>query len=186
MQQAPRDSGADRLQLNPAGSALVYSTYLGGSRTDIADAVAIDSSGDAYVTGSVQSLDFPVTAGVFQPTLHYTDGIGGQNAFVTKFNPTGTGLIYSTYLGGSKDSFGGSSFDNGAAIAVDPAGNAYVTGLTSDIDFPVTSGALSTQNLSQLDSVNFSSFVTKINPTASQSLYSTYLGGTGGSERRRL
>ena len=119
-------------KLNPTGSALVYSTYLGGSSDDSGAAIAVDASGNAYVTGSTQSSDFPTTVGAFQP------GLGGfVDAFVTKLDPTGAALLYSTYLGGS-------GFDSiiGTGIAQDAAGNAYVTGLTdSSNSLPTTVGA---------------------------------------------
>jgi len=106
---------------------LVYSTFLGGSGGanavgEKAYAVAVDNSGSAYVTGFTCSTDFPVTPGVYQPTNHAATN-NGCNAFVTKLNPAGTALVYSTYLGGSTS-------DTGSAIAVDTAGNAYLAGQT--------------------------------------------------------
>ena len=105
-------------KLNVAGSALVYSTYLGGSGNDTARSIAIDSSGSAYVTGSTQSSNFP-TMNPLQPNR-----LGFSNAFVTKFNPAGSALVYSTYLGGDCS-------DRGRAIAVDVAGMIYVAGSTN-------------------------------------------------------
>ena len=96
-------------------------------------AIAVDTAGNAYVTGYTTSTDFPTTAGAFQTTF----GGGNDDAFVTKLNPTGTALVYSTYLGGT-------GYDQGAAIAVDTAGNAYVTGYTDSTDFPTTAGAFQT------------------------------------------
>ena len=84
-------------KLNPTGSALVYSTYLGGSSTDEAYGIAVDSSGNAYVTGYTDSPNFPITSGAFQTSLEDRR----ENAFVAKLNPTGSALVYSTYLGGS-------------------------------------------------------------------------------------
>ncbi len=124
-------------KLNSNGSALVYSTYLGGNTVigsgDGASGLAVDSSGNAYITGSASSADFPVTSGAFQTTNHAQAGYA--DAFVTKLNPAGTALVYSTYLGGSgRPHYEGG--DAGRAIAVDAAGNAYVTGLASSINFP--------------------------------------------------
>ncbi len=102
-------------KLNPTGSALVYSTYLGGSGEDFGYGIAVDSAGNAYVTGFTSSTDFPTA----NPLQAVNDGDG--NAFVAKLNPGGSALVYSTYLGGS----GG---ETGIGIAVDSAGNAYVTG----------------------------------------------------------
>ena len=110
-------------KLNPAGSALVYSTYLGGSGNDDGFGIAVDASGDAYVTGNTTSTNFP-TANPLQATLR-----GSTNAFVAKLNPAGSALVYSTYLGGSND-------DYGHDIAVDTSGDAYVTGNTNSTNFP--------------------------------------------------
>ncbi|HMH19089.1 MAG TPA: SBBP repeat-containing protein, partial [Burkholderiales bacterium] len=124
-------------KFNPSGSALVYSTYLGGSVEDDAKGIAVDAVGNAYVTGLTLSTDFPTTPGAFQLTF----GGGASNAFVTKLNPTGSGLVYSTYLGGSG---GGGGGEGGKAIALDSAGNAYVAGGTDSSDFPTTAGAFQT------------------------------------------
>jgi hypothetical protein len=105
---------------------LLYSTYLGGSGTDYGFAIAVDGSGNAYVTGRTNSTNFP-KMNPLQPIY----GGGDWDAFVAKINPTGSALVYSTYLGGS-------SFDASQGIAVDNAGNAYVTGSTGSTDFPVT------------------------------------------------
>ncbi len=111
---------------------LSYSTYLGGTGIDYGTDIAVDTAGNAYVTGFTTSTDFPTTADGYQTTYG-----GDYDAFVTKLNPTGTALVYSTYLGGT----GG---DSGWGIAVDTAGNAYVTGYTSSTDFPTTAGAFQT------------------------------------------
>src|SRR5207302_7778662 len=103
-------------KLNPTGATLVYSTYLGGSGSDEGRSIAVDASGNAYVTGNTFSINFPTTLGAFQTTFG-----GFFDAFVTKLNPTRAALVYSTYLGGS----GG---DGGDGVAVDAAGSAYVTG----------------------------------------------------------
>ncbi len=151
---------------------LVYSTYLGGNQTDQGLGIAVDSGGNAYVTGTAFSADFPTTSGAFQtavPNPNYT-------AFVAKLNPSASGeasLVYSTYLGGS-------DADQGGAIAVDSSGDAYVTGTTDSTDFPTTSGAFQTVNNSAGTLVGSNAFVTVLNPTGSSLLYSTYLGGYQG------
>ena len=147
-------------KLNAAGSALVYSTYLGGSGSDNGRAVAADSSGNAYVTGEASSTDFP-TASPFQ-----SSNGGSSDAFVTKFNAAGSALGYSTYLGGSGP-------DVGRGIAVDSSGNAYVTGSTTSTDLP-TANPFQTANAGSDDA-----FVAKLNPAGSALVYSTYLGGGG-------
>src|SRR5262249_8501534 len=108
---------------------LAYSTYLGGSGNDSGQALAVDTSGSAYGTGLTASANFPTSPGALQP-LHR----GAFDVFVTKLNPSGTALVYSTYLGGNDD-------DAGFGIAVDADGNAYITGRTSSSDFPTTPGA---------------------------------------------
>jgi hypothetical protein len=148
-------------KLSASGNALVYSTHLGGRATDVGYGIAVDSAGNAYLTGTTDSTDFP-TANSFQ-ALH----AGGINdAFVTKLNPSGNALVYSTYLGG-----GGS--DAGYGIAVDSFANAYVTGSTSSIDFP-TMNSLADYGGGVIDA-----FVTKLNPSGKALVYSTYLGGSG-------
>lgn len=152
-------------KVNALGSALVYSTYLGGSGNEDgtgslpAGAIAVDGFGNAYVTGETRSANFPI-ANALQPTLN-----GGVDAFVTELNTTGTGLVYSTFLGGS--AAGG---DTGYGIAVDGTGNAFVTGQTASLDFP-TKNALQGQlhlgdNKKPKDRTNTSdAFVTKIDPS---------------------
>lgn len=149
-------------KLNPAGSALVYSTYLGGSNDDNGIGIAIDSGGNAYVAGFTNSPNFPTTGGAFQTSI---PGFG--NGFVTKLNPTGSSLVYSTYLGGS-------IFEQALGIALDGGGNAYVSGVTFSADFPTTGGAFQT-----VYGGNGDAFVTKLNPTGSALVYSTFLGGSG-------
>ena len=147
-------------KINPAGSALVYSTYLGGSWEDAGHGIVVDGAGDAYLIGYTASANFPVTPGAFQ-----TSQAGGTNVFVTEINPAGSALVYSTYLGGN-------NYDEGWNIAVDSAGNAYVTGVAFSTDFPITPGAFQTSYAGDYDA-----FVTKINPAGSALVYSTYLGG---------
>ncbi len=156
--------GADAFvtKLNSTGSALVYSTYLGGNSGDDAGGIAVDGSGNAYVTGSTASTNFPTTAGAFQTSV----GGSFSDAFVTKLNSTGSAVVYSTYLGGGNQ-------DNGLGIAVDGFGNAYVTGLTFSTNFPTTAGAFQTTFGGGMTDA----FVTKLNCTGSALVYSTYLGG---------
>jgi uncharacterized protein (TIGR03437 family) len=155
-------------KLNPAGSALVYSTYLGGSATDYGTAIAVDASGSAYVTGIVTSDDFPL-ANPIDNTLgsHAVD-----DAFVTKFSPSGTTLDYSTYLGGG-------SADDPYGLAIDQAGNVYITGRTNSSDFPLT-------NAIQATRFAFDMFVTEINAAGSARLFSTFIGGTGSESGRGI
>jgi len=168
---ATNQTNAFITKLNPTGSALLYSTYLGGSGDqyvgDWGTAIAVDSSGDAYVTGLAVSDNFPVTAGAFQ-TVNKSSPNGNANAFVAKINPSGTALLYSTYLGGS-------ATDEGNGIAVDASGDAYVTGLATSTNFPVTAGAFQTV----ASGIQGNAFVTKLNPAGTQLVYSTYLGGSG-------
>ena len=116
------------------GDQLEYSTYIGGSNNDYGYGIAVDGSGNAYVTGWTNSTDYDVTPGAFQTTNE-----GGGDVFITKLNASGSGLVYSTYIGGS-------SGDDGFGIAVDGSGNAYVTGWTMSTDYDVTVGAFQTTN----------------------------------------
>jgi hypothetical protein len=152
-------------KLSPDGSSLVYSTYLGGENNDEGYGIALDSGGNAYVTGytsSNSSPGFPTTPGTYQ-----TDNAGNSDAFVTKLASAGNALVYSTYLGGE-------GYDSGWDIAVDSGGNAYVTGHTSSSSpgFPTTLGAYQTASAGDYDA-----FVTKLAPTGNSLVYSTYLGG---------
>ena len=155
-------------KLAASGSALVYSTYLGGSGTDIGKGIAVDSSGNAYVTGTTYSSDFP-TANAFLGTFK-----GNAEAFVTKLNTSGNALVYSTYLGGNNGARGG-------GIAVDSSDNAYVTGYTSSSDFPTVNAFQDSRGSNIYHS---DAFVTKLNASGNALVYSTYLGGSnddGGS-----
>jgi hypothetical protein len=152
-------------KLNAAGSALVYSTYMGGATDTWGLGIAVDASGSAYVTGETLPSDFPTTPGAFQTSLAGTD-----DAFVAKLNAAGSALVYSTYLGGSGSEFG-------YGIAVDATGNAYVTGYTSSSDFPTTPGAFPT-GITAGGPTEYDAFVTKLNVAGSALVYSTYLGGS--------
>ncbi len=162
--QPTNHGGADAFvaALDPTGATLLYSTYLGGSSEDAGDGIAVDSVGNAYVTGYTYSTNFPTTSNPLQPTNH-----GFADAFVAALDPTGATLVYSTYLGGIFN-------DVGRGIAVDSAGNAYVTGFTASTDFP-TSNPLQPTNHGGLDA-----FVAALDPSGQTLLYSTYLGGSGG------
>jgi hypothetical protein len=151
-------------KLNSMGTALLYSTYIGGGDDDYGLAITIDGSGNAYITGETSSTYYDITAGAYQTT---NGGGGYSDAFVTKLNSTGTGLIYSTYIGGSND-------DGGNSIAIDGSGNAYITGYTKSIDYDTTLGAFQTTYAGGNGDV----FVTKLNSTGSALMYSTYIGGS--------
>lgn len=175
------------VKLNAAGSQILYATYLGGASDDKANATAVDSLGNAFVTGSTASASFPTTEGAYQTT--YKGNLGQPSlprfgmpfmrrgdVFVTKINPGGTQLIYSTLLGGQREK-------SPRALAIDAQGNAFVAGYTLSDDFPVTASAYQRQNRgSDLNNDFFhvgDGFVTKLNATGSALVYSTYLGGSG-------
>jgi CSLREA domain-containing protein len=179
----PGGSAAFVAKLNPAASgaaSLLYSTYLGGSAIDNtqgAIGIAVDSVGNAYVTGTTSSTDFP--------TLHAFQGTfagGESDAFVAKLNPSASGaasLLYSTYLGGSNRDFGG-------GIAVDSAGDAYGTGFTQSSDFPISNAFQCNCASSEppFGNCGANAFVVKINPAASGAaslVYSSYLGNSTGA-----
>jgi hypothetical protein len=152
------------VKLKPSGIGLLYATYLGGSGGEYGYDIAVDASGAAYVTGNTNSSNFPTTPGVFDRSLG-----GYSDAFVVKLNPTGSKLVYATYLGGWQE-------DYGYGIAVDGSGAAYVTGNTQSSDFPTTSGAFDTS----YNGGNYygDAFVAKLNASGSKLLYATYLGGS--------
>jgi hypothetical protein len=163
-----------KLNTNASGAAsLVYSTLLGPTGFSEPRAVTVDSTGNAYVTGFTNSTSTNLTTpGAFQTTF----GGGTADAFVAKFNTNLSGAasrIYSTYLGGTGQDYGGSSVPRGnQAIAIDATGNAYVTGQTSSTNFPVANAFQAT------NAGLFDAFLAKLNPTGSALVYSTYLGGS--------
>jgi hypothetical protein len=161
-------------KLNGTGTALVYSTYLGGSISDNPTSLAIDSAGDVYVGGTTTSTDFPVTPGVLQ-AVNKSAAVYGWNDFVTKLNPTATSLLYSTYLGGS-DEYSG---ETPVLVAIDSAGDAYVSGTAISADFPITPGAYQAKIKAPNGESDMT--LTKLNPTATKLLYSTFLGESGNS-----
>ena len=146
-------------KLNPQGSALVYSSYLGGTQDDFAQGIAVGPSGNAYLAGTTFSANFPKLAAL-SATLR-----GTSDAFVTSFAAAGSSLVYSTYLGGSAD-------EAGHGVAVDTSGNAFVVGSTSSSNFPLASPLQATFGGGALDA-----FVSKLNAAGSAFIYSTYLGG---------
>jgi hypothetical protein len=153
---------------------LIYSTYLGGSGSEEAWAIAVDSSGNAYVAGATNSVDFP-TMNPVQGMCRNCTG-GGANAFVTKLSATGSALVYSTYLGGTypgDEGLPGPGGDGAVSIAVDSSGSAYVAGWTYSTDFP-TVNAVQAFNAGLEDA-----FVAKLGPAGNALVYSTYLGGSG-------
>jgi hypothetical protein len=175
-------------KLNSTGSALVYSTYLGGSGSsaiapgtneteeigDGANGLALDSAGNAYITGVTTSKDFPLTPSACQATNLEThnSGLNGGTAFLAELNPAGNSLVYSSYLGGSGNS--SDEGDSGQSLTVDGSGNVYIAGLTSSGDFPVTPGAFMTANPVFYSGNGFyTAFITKTNPTASATPTST-------------
>ncbi len=168
------------VKVNPEGSALIYSTYLGGSGQDTGAAIAVDASGATYLTGQTTSTDFPTTPGAFQTAFGAkscpSPFVTCYDAFVTKVSPDGSGLAYSSYLGGS-------AIDIGAGIAVDAVGRAFVAGSTNSTNFPTTSGAFQTtlqSGMCGLSGTCSDAFLTVLNTSGSALAYSTFLGGASG------
>jgi Beta-propeller repeat len=151
-------------KLSSAG-VRVFSTFLGGAGVDHAGGIAIDSGDDVYVVGGTTSTNFPVLG-----AIQALSG-GGQDAFLTKLNSTGSAIVYSTYLGGSGG--GAANPEQANAVAVDSGGNAYIAGTTNSVNFPVTAGAFQ----ASFNSVQ-AAFAAKMNPGGSALVYSTYLGGS--------
>jgi hypothetical protein len=155
------DQDAFVVKMNSGGTGLAYATLLGGSSREWGSAIALDGVGIVYVAGETWSSDFPTTAGAFDTSHNGTD-----DAFVVKVNAGGTGLVYATFLGGS-------GWDISSAIALDGAGNAYVTGLTRSSDFPTTAGAFDTYYHGGDDA-----FVVRVNAAGTGLAYATFLGGS--------
>ncbi len=154
-------------KLNSEGSELVYSTFLGTSETDIGLGVAVDSAGEVFITGRTGAKDFLTSDAVVQPQSG-----GGNDAFVTRLDASGTALLYSTYLGGVGD-------DQGEAIAVDSFGQVVVTGVTDSEDFPTTEKSVQTVLGGRDDA-----FIVKLNSEGTEFEYSSYLGGMGDDRGR--
>lgn len=155
-------------KISPDGSTLVYATYLGGTRSDEAYAIAVDGSGAAYVTGATSSSDFPTTPGT------YSSSFASEKAFVAKLSPTGSSLVYAGLIGGT-------SFDFGTDVAVDSAGAAYVVGQTNSSDFPLTAGAPDPTFGGNRDG-----FASKFSPDGTSLAWSTYLSGSAYDDARSI
>jgi hypothetical protein len=178
------DPSAFVAKMNSAGTAFLYSTFLGGSAESHGEGIAVDKAGNAYVGGLAYGNGFPTTSGAFQkepPTKNVTCQAGetpgacgpgspptAYSGFVSKLNPSGNSLIYSTYLAGNQ-------VDSVYAIAVDGTGRAYVTGQTSSPDFPVTVSAIQHSKFHG----TYDAFVTKLWAIGGGLIFSTFLGGSG-------
>lgn len=161
-----RDSFVTKVDRN---GDVVWSTYLGGSASESSTGIAVDDAGSVYVSGFTSSSNFPVTPNALQRQKG-----AAQDGYVARLGPNGDRLLYSTYLGG-----GGSDFV--MSIAIDGAGNAFLTGMTGSPGFPVTAGAAATRYASRLDA-----FVSKLNPTGTSLVYSTFLGGTADEQGNEI
>jgi hypothetical protein len=168
-------------KLAPSGRRLVYSTYLSGTGEagGQVDAIAVDGEGNAYVAGDTESDAFPTTPGAAQGPGAFPTGQFDLNTFVTKLNPTGSQLLYSTLLAGS-------GWDTPGGIAIDRAGNAYVAGETSSQNFPITPGALQPVSKADQEFDFKNAFVTKIDRSGQHFVYSTYLGGSLQDEAKAI
>ncbi len=149
-------------KLNASGTTILYSTYLGGSNYDQGNAITVDSSGSAYITGDTSSTNFPVL-NAYQATSH-----GQQDAFIAKLSPAGNSLIFSTYVGGS-------GADHGAAIALDSANNIYITGSTYSSNFPVVSATQARIGGGE------DAFAVELSSNGNSLIFGTYIGGSGGT-----
>ena len=148
---------------------LVYSTFIGGSQSDYGTSIAVDTNGNAYVTGQTGSSNYPTTIGAYD-----TSYSGQDEVFVTKLNSEGSDLIYSTFIGGSGGEIGNS-------IKLNENGEAFVAGWTTSTDFPTTSGAYDESQNGGVDA-----FVLKLNSTGTGLIYSTLIGGSGGDGAQSL
>jgi uncharacterized protein (TIGR03437 family) len=162
-----RERSAFVTKLNPTGTALVYSTYLGGSDRDSGDDIVVDTAGNVWLTGYTYSTDFPTKNPI--QAMHG----GFIDVFIAKLNPAGSELVYSTFLGGGES-------ESGQGIAMDAAGAIYVTGATRSVNFP-------TVNPLQANNAGFDdAFILKLNPAGTAMVYSTYLGGSSGDAGRDI
>ena len=164
------DSDVFVTKLNPAGTAVLFSSFLSGSARDVAKAVALDSHGNLYITGFTLSSDFPTTSGALRGRP-----AGQEDAFIAKLGGTDGTLQYSSYLGGA-------GTDIATSIAVDASGEVYLAGYTSSLDFPVSANAFQRQ----FGGGFYDAFVSKVDLSASNILYSTYLGGSGSDVARGI
>ncbi len=165
-------------ELETNGAALVYSTYLGGSGLDNGRGIAVDAAGNAYITGRTCSTNFPTTTNAYQLHLACSNSVFFGNAFVTEISAGGSNLIYSSYLGGT-------NYDSGGGITVDPVGYVYVAGATASTNFPTFPTATPLfrylngyTNGSPNQPFTFDAFVAKFMPSCTNLVYSTYLGGS--------
>ena len=166
-------------KLNPSGSALIYSTLVGGSGSENVAAIRVDATGNAYIAGSTSSADFPITTGAFQTTAAQSTGPYGAtlNGFLIKLNAAGSAAVYSTYLSGAQGSVP-------QAMALASSGELFVTGFTTSPDFPITKGAYQSAippSPSQFSTAS-SRFVTRLNAAGNAVVYSTFLSGVGYSQ----
>ena len=165
-------------KINAAGSSFLYSTFLGGNGDDVIQGLALDSTGAAYVAGSTSTRNLPTTANAFQSTYQGPPDLGSSvhmfgDGFVAKLNPAGSGLAFLTYLGGASD-------DAATGIALDPAGNIYVSGFTQSPNFRVTPDATqTTAGQPYAQGGGGDAFLAVLDPTAGRLTYSTYWGGAG-------
>ncbi|UCH89635.1 MAG: SBBP repeat-containing protein [Thermoplasmata archaeon] len=148
------------LKLNPSGTSIIYSTYIGGSGEEECYGLDIYDNGDAYIVGYTSSIDFPTTSNANDTTFN-----GEQDIFVLKLGSSGSSLMYSTYIGGNR-------YDHGLAIQIDYSGNAYIAGTTRSDDFPTSANAIDTIHNGYGDG-----YLLKLDPTGSKIIYSTFIGG---------
>lgn len=164
MQSTVRGRDIFLLKVNNTGTAVLSSTYLGGTNTDVAYSVAVDNQNFSYLTGHTRSINLPIVGG-FQPNNR-----GLEDAFVFKIAPAGNAIVYSSYLGGSAAGLGDGDF--GYTIAVDESGSVYITGETTSNDFPVLNA------LQPVRGGGRDAFLTRINPAGNALVFSTYIGGS--------
>jgi MYXO-CTERM domain-containing protein len=151
------------------GATVVYSTYIGGTGQDSGTSIAVDAGGHAFITGNTSSTNFPATTGAFQTSMR-----GAADTFVVELAPAGDTFVYATYLGGNNDN------DYAGAIAIDAAGNAYVTGRTQSATWPTTTGALLTTKCATMATYDCA-YVSKVAAGGASLAYSTFLGAADGS-----
>jgi uncharacterized protein (TIGR03437 family) len=159
-------------KLSPNGQSMVYETHIGGSNGDLGWGIALDSSGNAYLTGYTNSGNFPLVPGTNNLTTKSASDTG--NCFLSKLNAAGNALVYSTV-------FGGSSTDGCSSVGVDSAGNAYVVGVTASNDLPLVNAVQTQFPAGSFGASTTAAFAAKFNPAGTQVLYSTYFGGAGGN-----
>ena len=163
------------VQVESAGFYLEWSTYIGGSGDDVGYSIQIDAPGNSYVAGTTTSTNFPTTAGAYQTSCGLTQAGTCSTAFLSVVNIPGKAYVYSTYLGGS-----GGLGEAAYGVALDSNANAYVVGITGTPNFPTTAGAFKTTcGTDTLCNGSYDGFVSKVNPSGTALVYSTFLGGSG-------